>query len=883
MSELQNDSWPFRLLRSFCPPHMVEEIEGDLLQKFERDVKAFGARKAKGRLLWNVMRFCRPGILLRNRFSIGFNPIDMWMQQVKFSTRVLLKNKFFSTLNTLGLALGISVSIILLLILQSDLTYDQHYIRHKEIFRLGSHYQITGTDELLGVTARELGPILKEQYPEIESLTRLSRWGNTLVKVPGAREIAFYESRIAQTDSTYFELFNHDFIYGNASSSLRGAHQLILTSSTAKKYFGDTEPLGKTLEIKAELWTVTGVIEDLPGNTHYKFDLLLSGLPEIRETWDITMRDGKPISLLFWNPDVITYLLLPKNYNPQDFYRKFPKIYDLYFKESGETLHGKNTPILELLTDIHLHSEAQDGEPDGNFANLQAIVGLGMLIILLACINYMNLSTAKAVNRATEIAVKKIIGSSRRLLRLSALTESITLSLISLLLAVIIVYLVIDLSSFNQLIGRQLSLNLFENPFLIWSSVAIAVMVGLLSGLYPAYHLANIPALASLKGNFKNQKSSQLFRKGLITLQFSISIFVVVCTLFMRDQLKFVMNKDLGFDSDNVLVIPIRDSIAFNTQQVVKNSLLADSRIISVTGSADVMGMGVGGGVMFGEGEAGMKQYGGILALFVGDDYLKTMGLTLIKGRDFQLDRYTDTDGSYIVNESAAKLMGWGDDPLGKKMTFWGGENPGKVIGMVNDFNVNALYQGIDPMVIVKGHWHKGYMQIRLSGEDLPGAIQFAKEKWSAYNESPFDYFFLDQRFNEQYKADEVQNKLLSVLSFVCIFISLLGLIGLSAFMAVQRTKEIGIRKVLGARVFDIILMLSKSTLGLVVLASVLMIPASWWTITSWLESFVYRMPIDFSLYAFITLGSLIIVGSVIALQSSKTANTNPVQSLKYE
>jgi putative ABC transport system permease protein len=658
---------------------------------------------------------------------------------------------------------------------------------------------------------------------------------------------------------------------------------VVITTSTAKKYFGEVDPVGKSLEIKNKLWTVTGVIADLPDNTHYKFDILLAGLPEIRETWDHTMKDGKPISEVFWNPDVITYLLLPNNYNPQDFYSKFPKIYDLYFKESGDHLEGKNTPILEPLADIHLYSELQDGEPEGNLAYLQVFIGIGILIVILACINYMNLSTAKAVSRATEIAVKKIVGSSRRLLRWSTMLESLLLSMVSLALAVAIVYFVLDVTSFNQLIGKHLIPDFFNNPLLLWGSFTIALTVGFLSGLYPAYYLTSIPAVTALKGVFRNAKSSHVLRRTLITVQFCISIFVVVCTLFMGEQLRFVMTKDLGFESNNVLVVPLRDKVAFKNQEVVKADLLKDPRILSITGSHDIMGHGVGGGILFGESETGMVQHGGVLALFVGDDYLKTMGLELLKGRDFKPGADIDVDGIYIANEAAVKLMGWGDHPIGKKVAFWDHQNPGEIVGVVKDFNVNSLYQGIDPMVIVKGHWDTGYLQVRLSANDIPGAIEQVQKTWSKYDPNPFEYFFLDQRFNEQYMADRTQNQLLSALSYICIFISLLGLLGLSAFTATQRTKEIGVRKVLGASLSDIILLLSKNTLGLVVIAALLMAPASWWTITVWLETFVYRMPLDYTLFIIVTFSALGLVGITIAIQSLKTGIANPVKSLKYE
>lgn len=876
--------WPLRFLKWFCPPQLLEEIEGDLLYRYEKDKSQWGSRKANQRLWWSVIRFLRPGILMRNKLQPTHNPFGMWQQQLKYSTRILVKEKFSSVLNILGLSLGLSVSIILILFLQHDLTYDQHYSRHSNIYRLGSHYQITGVDEYLGLTARELAPILKDEFPEIQAITRLNRWGNSLVKsTRGSKKQSYYESRITQTDSSYFNLFDPVFLSGDAGSALSGLQHAVVTETTAHKYFGTSEVVGELLEIKGKLWTITAVIHDLPDNTHYQFDILLSGLPEVRESWHTTMKDGKPLSELFWNPDVETYLLLPNLYDTADFDSKFSKIYDLYFKETGATINGKNTPILERLDDIHLYSELQDGEPHGNIVFLRAFLGIGILITLLASINYMNLSTAKAARRATEIAVRKIAGSSRSMLILSTLAESLLLSVVSLLLALAMVYSILELSNFNDLIGKKLTLDLFANQVLLYEILLATLAIGLLSGLYPAFYLTAIPANTALKGLFKGSRSNQSLRQVLITVQFCISLFVVVCTLFMSRQLQFVMTKELGFDKSNMLVVPLRDSTGFKNYQLIKTELMKDSRIASITAASDMMGAGLGSGVMFGESESGMIQYGGILALFVGDDYLSTMGIDLVKGRDFQEGPTADVNGTYIINESAARLMGWAENPIGKKMTFWGGENPGEVIGVVKDFHVNSLYQGIDPMVIVKGHWNTGFLHIRLTGHDIAGAVQLAERQWRVHNESPFEYFFLDQKFNEQYKADVTQNKLLSLLSYVSIFISILGLIGLSAFVAVQRTKEIGIRKVLGAHVPDLILMLSRSTLLLVLVAAALIAPASWWVVTKWLETFVYRMPIDYTLYVLVTVSALAIVASVLSIQFVKTALSNPVTALKYE
>ncbi len=869
------------ILSCFCPEHLYEEIEGDLIQKFERDVKAFGDEKAKRRFVWNTFLFLRPGIILRNKFSLELNQMDMLINHLRFAIRIFLKDKFFSSLNILGLALGIAISIILLLILQSDLTYDQHYANHERIYRLGAHYQIPGTDVNKGTSARELGPLLKDQFPEIEAMVRIQTMDHTLVKYSkSGKELAFYEENVMQADSSYFQVFSHEFLAGDVATCLDDPHNVVITASMAKRYFNDDDPINKTLNIMDQLWEVSGVIRDSPENTHLKFDILLSGLPTHR---DWTIKEGKPISLAFWNPDIYTYMLLPDQYDPQDFYTKFVPIYDRYFKQIQDEIVGNYTPILQRLKDIHF-SNFQDDGPHGNLTYLYAFSGIGLMIIVLACINYMNLSTAKAVSRATEIAIKKIVGSRRRTLVLTILGESIFLSFVSLILAAVLVVLVLNTSSFNQLIGKNLTLDLLNNPLLMWGSLGITLCIGVISGLYPAFYLPGIPAITAMKELFKNRKSSHDFRKVLITTQFAVSIFVVVCTLFMRNQIDFVINKDLGFGKDNVLVIPINDDQVHKRIQSIKNELMQNQNIIGITASQDLPGPGIGGNVMYGKSETGMQKQGGILGNFVGDDYLKTLGITLVSGRDFKPGDGVDEDGIYIANEAVVKLMGWGNDALGKKVTFWEGMNPGKVVGVVKDFNTSSLHQSVNPMFIVKGHWSTGYFQIRLRAGHIPQTLEYVKNKWSGIDPNhPFEYFFLDQRFNEQYKEDEVQNKLLSILSYICVFISLLGLIGLSAFTATQRTKEIGVRKVLGANIPDIIFLLSKEALSLIVISSILVIPFSYWIIKLWLQNFAYQMPLNYLLYGVVTIVALMLVFLTVLFQSLKTARCNPADSLKYE
>jgi len=806
----------------------------------------------------------------------------MFFAHLKFAIRVFLKDKFFSILNILGLALGIAVSIILLLILQNDLTYDQYHVNYKRIFRLGGHLEATGLDFRGSRSARELGNILKDEFPEVQLVVRANSWGRTMVKYQdkSGGEKAFYEENIVRTDSTYFQMFTHEFIAGNPAKCLTELNTLVLSESTARRYFGDEGALDKTLIIDDTPWKVTGVIKDVPENTHLKFDILLSRL--VDREW--VMENGQLKSEAFWNPDVFTYLLFPENYDTRDFYAKFPTIFNKYFKSFGDQVGGKYTPILEPLASIHFHSDLQGDEPHGNITYLYAFTGIGVFIILLACINYMNLSTAKSVNRASEIAMKKTLGSGKRSLVLAFLGESVFLSFVSLVLAIVITFVVLEATSFNQLIGKNLTPDFIGNPVLLIGSLAIALGIGVISGLYPAFYLPGIPTIKALKGAFKNRKSSRVLRRILITAQFAISIFVVVCTIFMQDQIDFVRNKELGFEKDNVLVLPILDTLVQNQLSGIKTEFLQNHRITAATTSYNVPGMNVGGGsVMWAEGQEGLKQQSFAL-MFVGENYLKTMGMSVIDGRDFHSGPNADVDDVFIANEATVKLMGWGKEAVGKKVKHFHAEKEGQVIGVVKDFNFNSLHNAVEPLLIIKVREEGGFLHLKVKGENLPETMAYIKDKWEKYDPNhPYEYFFLDQRFNEQYKEDEVQHKLLSGLSYVCIFISLLGLLGLSGFTATQRTKEIGVRKVHGASISSIIFLLYKDVMYLILIAAVGIIPLAYYIISEWMGNFAYQSPLNYFTFVVVAALALIFSFLTVAFHSLKTARTNPVESLKYE
>lgn len=798
---------------------------------------------------------------------------------LRFAIRVFLKDKFFSVLNILGLALGIAVSVILLLILQNDLNYDQYHVNHKRIYRLGAHTWAPGVDFRSARASRELNGILEEEIADVQAVVRANSWSRTMVKYQpsGGDEQSWYEEDIVRLDSNYFSVFTHRFVAGDPATCLDEANTVVLSESTARKYFGDEPALDKMLIVDTELFKVTGVIEDVPGNTHLKFSLALSQFGNR----DWAMKDGAYVSEVFWNPDVYMYLLFPENYDPARFADQFKTIYDKYYKSFGDQVNGHYEPILERLDHIHFNSTLDGDEPRGNKAYLYAFTGIGIFIVLLACINYMNLATAKSVNRAGEMAMRKTLGSGKSGLMLAVLGESVLLSLVAYVVAIGLVFLVINGTAFNSMIEKQLTLDFVHNPVLLWGSLGMAVAIGLISGLYPAVHLPSIPTIVALKGAYKNRKSSLLLRKGLTTVQFVISIFVVACTLLMNNQIDFMRSKDLGFEQDNIVVLSIQDTVMERSIDAVQNELLQVPGVAGTTTAYAVMGLNAENqSVMKAESAEGMRQQV-FNQIWVGERYLETMGIELVAGRGFEEG---DKSRNFIINEAAAKVMGW-SEPVGKRLMHFHDEDEGKqVIGVVKDFNFSSLHNEIGPMVINYVEGNGGFLHVRVNSTNLPETMDKIREVWTKYETAhPYEFFFLDDRFNEQYKADDVQYKLVNALSWVCVFISVLGLLGLSAFAAVQRTKEIGIRKVHGATIPQVIYLLYKEVMYLVIAASVIVVPLSWYVISQWLANFAYRAPIDYTVFIIVAVLSLLFAFITVAFHSLRTATTNPVESLRYE
>ncbi len=811
----------------------------------------------------------------------------------KFAFRTFWKDRFYALLNVVGLATGIAVSIIILLYLQSDLTYDQHHEKHEQIYRLVTNVKGPGVEFHPAKAAREVAPMLADDYPEVLNFVRIEEIRQTLVTVPHAGGERYNEEQWVYADSSMFSVFTHLFLAGDPATALRDKHSVVLTAALAQKYFGEQTALGQTLLLHEEQTphTVTGVIEDLPDNTHLTFDALVSHVPP--RQW-FSAEAGEFVSESIWNPDVYTYLLFPEGYQPEAFFEKLPPFYDQYIRPFGDQVSARLWFYLEPLADVHFYSQQSSDEAQGNIAYIYTFAGIGLAILLLACINYMNMATARSGSRGKEVGVRKVLGSSRRSLFFAFLGESLLLSLIGLVLALGLVELILVATPFNELVQKELALDLFHNPVLLGGTLGITLVVGILSGVYPALYLPAVSPARSLKGHVRSSVGNLRLRKALVTLQFVISIAVVICTFLMRDQLDFMRNTDLGFDQEHLLLVTVQDTLTERQLPVIRQQLQAHPQVLGVTTSYHAPGFDMGQVVMRVETDSTpITQAFNVLS--VGADYLQTMDIALTAGRDFHADISRDTRASaFIVNEAAARQLGWYQptqpnatpaDALDKEIGYFHGEDLGRVVGVVRDFNVTSLHNAIEPTVLIPiDEGNSSYLYLRLSGKNLPQTIADVREQWAEYDpDHPFEYTFLDEAFNEQYQADERQSGLITVLSGICLLISLLGILGLSAYTAERRTKEIGVRKVLGANVAQIVYLLFSDVMYLILVAGLVAAPLAYLLMRYWVQDFAYRAEPNALLYGLVAMAALLFAFLTMSFHSLKTARRNPVDSLRNE
>ena len=796
------------------------------------------------------------------------------LNTIKFSLRVLWKNKLFSGLNIFGLTFGLTAALWLLLFLQNELSYDKHVEGHENIYRVSHILTAPGVEFNTAYSPTELSPLLKDRFPEIVDYARFSFIQNPEISY---KQEVFLEEEKYFSDESAVEIFDLELLSGSNPAPLATPGNTIISASLSKKLFGENNGIGEVLTIAGSEYLIAGVFQDLPKNTHFSFNILISGIGD-REFGFI---DGVLNSEALWNSNCLNYIKFQPNTGIENFQQKFESFNEEFYMPFGNQINGNHVLRLQPLADIHYDTAViEDDMAKGNPNNLIVFSLVGLAILFLACINYINLSTARAGLRAKEIGIRKVLGSNVERLRLSLLAESLLQVVISFLLSLLLTWLIINRTPLHDWLGTNFDFALFSEPKLLLISIGVVFATGLLAGLYPAAYLSRIKAVSALKGTW-SVKSGHMIRQGLVLFQFVISLGVLIITLLMKNQLEFITQKDIGIAKDEVLLINTSDSVAQSKIQIIKDALKQNSNIVAATSSNFVAGRDMGQIVFKVDRDGQMKQQE--FKFLSGDEsYLETFGVPLAEGKTFT---GTETSGNqyFLINETAAKNIGW-EDPIGKKLGFFHQEEPGQVIGVIRDFNMVSLHNPIEPMIFVYNPSPGRYLMVRFQQGNLPETLESIKGTWEEILPNyPLEYSFLNDQLSDQYAADATQNKLISGMTILCIIISLIGLTGLTSFNIDQRKKEIGIRKVLGAYSLQIVGIVFKNTLKLILIAGIIAAPLAYLAISNWSNNFQYQASLNVVLIVFSIVGCLAITFGLVSGLVFKTAAKNPVDTLRYE
>jgi len=794
---------------------------------------------------------------------------------IKIAFRNIVREKIYSAINILGLTIGVTCSMFLLMYILDELSYDRYHKNSENIYRVVSNIKEPDNAFTWAVAQIPLTDELRDNYPEVKNAVRFFDIGRTLFK-NGDKQ--FYETDFYLADSTVFDMFSYEFIAGDPSTALDNPFSIVITEKVAKKYFGNTEnALGQSLQNQqSEEHKVTGIIRDVPLNSHFLFDALIS-------------RSSQPGYQGSWGSfGVFTYVHLPEGYDLNKMYTALEKVIkekvNPIFDQYGITIKYE----LQKITDIHLHSKIQDeAEAGGDISYIYIFSAVAAFMLIIACINYMNLATARSANRSKEVGIRKVMGSQRRQLIVQFITESLVIACISLLVSMILIYAL--LPGFNTLANKQLPFSYILQPAVLYSLLGVVAFVGVVGGSYPAFYLSGFNPVSVLKGKLASKGGSVIFRKALVVAQFSISIFMLISTLIVFDQLQFIRNKDLGFDKTRVMRLDLSEKEMRNKSSVLIERLKQVNEVKSVGMANASPGQGINKNLLKVEDEEGKLTDRGVDLFGVNVDFIKTMSMTIVQGRDFSRDIPSDTTYAVLVNEAMVKRMAW-KNPLGKKVVFpsFQPNTPSVealVIGVVKDYHQNSLYDAIEPLLIYQED-NQNYVFVRTAEGDVRRSVAAVEKAWKeTFPNSIFEYEFLDEFFNSQYKADEKRSQIFTAFSGLTIVIACLGLLGLSAFTTEQRTKEIGVRKVIGASVNSLIYLVSKEFFVLVGVGMVLAFPATWYFTDNWLQNFAYRIELDeqWSTFFMSALVAFLITLSTVGYHVIRAASANPVKALRDE
>jgi predicted permease len=780
----------------------------------------------------------------------------------KVALRNLSRNKVYSIINIAGLSIGMACCVLILLWVQDELSYDRFHKGADSLYRVTEAWNDHGETKRDALTSSLLAPALKEELPEINLATRFDPGGEQLIK---CRDNRFQNDVVAKADNAFFHMFSFPFVAGDPKTALIDPFSVVLSEEMSRKYFGDYNPLGKLMNIDRRDFAVTGVMENIPDNSHLQFDCLVP--------FESRTESFKKAADKWYVSAYVTYVLVDGDLPVDRMEQRISSVLARHISDTTVTLG------LQPIKDIHLYSaglEFSGGEP-GDIRYVYMFSAMAFLILLIACINFMNLATARSGTRAKEIGVRKVVGADRKQIRKQFFGESILLSFVALAAALALLELLLPLVS--AWLGKPLNLDLVRRPELIIALVGLALLTGVLAGSYPALFLSSFKPIRVLKGAAILVSRGATLRKVLVVIQFAASVFLIISALVISGQLGFMTKGDLGFDQEHLLYVRMRGGFLEDYQNI-KGQLLQNPDVISVSAGWPPKSPHWTSSDVEWEGKDPNKEVT-MCRYEVDFGYVKTLGMELVRGRDFSEEFATDAKEAYLVNQEAVKQMGL-SDPVGKKLSYDG--HQGKILGVVKDFHQGSLRDPIYPLVLQIHSKKLFFMLARIKPGAVPEVIDLVENRWrETASEFPFEYHFLDQTIEGFYRAEQRMGSIFRWSTFLAILISCMGLFGLAAFAAEKRTKEIGIRKVLGASAASIVKLLSKEIILLVLLANLIAAPIAYWAMTRWLENFAYRMELSMSLFFISALVAVATAVVTVSYQAIKAGLANPVETLRYE
>jgi putative ABC transport system permease protein len=885
--ELKNDwhqRWVSRFLTLICPPQLLEEIEGDLLQKYERHVKLYGVRKARRILLWSTLGFFRPGIMLRNKFSFHLFNTSMIRNYLTITFRNFQRQKSYTLLNIIGLSLGMAASLLITQYVKYERSFDTFHSRANDIYRIQYNGWQNGQLNFESAVAVPAAcPALKNNFPEVEGYTRFLPLSAVMAyETDGKEPLTFRENRGHFADTSLFKVFNFVLLKGDEKTCLRGVDKMIVSRSTAQKYFGNEDAIGKRLRLNGENnpTEVTGVFEDVPENSHIKFDILVS-----YETLNAQTENQSETSWGWY--DFYSFVLLRPGTDVKELQRKW----DAWLaKDRAETWAQNNRKqefILRPLTDIHLYSrllyetspqDLRDGE------SVYALSFIALFILIIAWVNYVNMATARSFKRANEVGVRKVAGAFRGQLIGQFLTESLVLNVIAACLAIGLVRLLWP--SFASLTGWNIPVALMLSQDFWLLVVGLFFAGALLSGFYPAIILSSFKPVAVLKGKVMRSSSGNYLRKGLVVFQFVASVFLISGSLIVYDQLKYMKNKELGFDQSRTIVLQgpgVTDSTFQQKYDAFKTSILSISGVKGISASTNIPGVENYWTSSIARISGGSDAQ--MIATHMGMDteHVPLFNIKILAGRNFDKDYPNDKRKSVLINRSMAKGLDFKNPEAAIGAVVRDGRDTVEIVGVLEDYHQMSLKAAIIP-VAFRLRDASQFFSLKVETGNYKDILAAIKKPWETFFPgNPMDYFFLDQFYNKQYEKDDRFGQVFALFTALAIFIASLGLVGLASFMAAQRTREIGIRKVLGSSVSGIIALLSRDFMIPVVIGITIACPLIWWLMNKWLQSFPYHTTIGVWVFAASGMLVLIIAFITVSSQTLKAAMTKPAETLKYE